>query len=66
MYFIFQDVEFSADCVTIFLQGIQHTLLENQPSLILVSGGAECIMLNKKFYKEHIDPNMMQKLKQQV
>ncbi|XP_053378430.1 uncharacterized protein LOC128548071 [Mercenaria mercenaria] len=46
--------------------GIQHTLIENQPSLILVSGGAECVMLNKKFYKEHIDPNMMQNLKQQT
>ncbi|XP_060558427.1 uncharacterized protein LOC132718728 isoform X2 [Ruditapes philippinarum] len=46
--------------------GVQHTLLENQPSLILVSGGAECVMLNKKFYKEQIDPNMMQNLKQQI
>lgn len=46
--------------------GIQQVLLENQPSMILVSGGAECVMLNKKFYKEHIDPNTLQKLKQQI
>ncbi|KAL4226762.1 hypothetical protein ACF0H5_014742 [Mactra antiquata] len=46
--------------------GIQQVLLENQPSLILVSGGAECVMLNKKFYKENIDSNSLQKLKQQI
>ncbi|XP_052212325.1 uncharacterized protein LOC127831379 isoform X1 [Dreissena polymorpha] len=46
--------------------GIQQVLIESQPSLTLVSAGAECILLNKKFFKEHVDPNMLQKLKSQV
>ena len=47
-------------------QGLQQVFCESQPSLYLVSHGAECVMLNKKFYKDHIDPNMAQRLKQQV
>ena len=48
------------------LQGLQQIFCENQPSLFLVSHGAECVMLNKKFYKDHVDANMTQRLKQQV
>ena len=47
-------------------QGLQQVFCESQPLLYLVSHGAECVMLNKKFYKDHIDPNMAQRLKQQV
>ncbi|XP_052780993.1 uncharacterized protein LOC128217708 isoform X2 [Mya arenaria] len=46
--------------------GIQQLLTDNQPSLALVSGGAECIMINKRFFKDNCDPNVLQALRQQV
>ena len=50
----------------IYFQGIQQLFLEDQPGLFLVSAGAECVMLNKKIYKDLVNPNMAQNIKQQV
>ena len=52
--------------LTTYTQGLQQIFCENQPTLYLVSHGAECVMLNKKFYKDHVDANMAQRLKQKV
>ena len=46
--------------------GMEPHLYSNQPSLTLVSNGAECLMLNKKFYLENANEECMKWLKEAV
>jgi len=41
-------------------------LYSNQPSLTLISNGAECLMLNKKFYLENANEDCMKFLRESV
>ncbi|XP_001640187.3 uncharacterized protein LOC5520360 isoform X2 [Nematostella vectensis] len=43
-------------------QGVQSMLFDDQPSLSLVSNGAECIMISKKFYLSHCTDAMRRRL----
>lgn len=52
--------------MTVLKQGISTTLFIDQPSLYLVSNGAECIMINKSLYQQHCPRRLMQKLRTQV
>ncbi|EDO48125.1 predicted protein [Nematostella vectensis] len=42
--------------------GVQSMLFDDQPSLSLVSNGAECIMISKKFYLSHCTDAMRRRL----
>ncbi|XP_052778604.1 uncharacterized protein LOC128216051 [Mya arenaria] len=46
------------------LQGLAEMLFENQPNFSLVSNGAECIMIEKKFYMENASQAQIVKLKE--
>ncbi|XP_070557882.1 cGMP-dependent protein kinase-like [Ptychodera flava] len=43
--------------------GLAEMLFENQPSLSLVSNGAECIVISKKFFMEHANEDLMTRLR---
>ena len=47
-------------------QGLADIVLGDQPSLCLVSNGAECIMLKKDFYMDHCPQSLLRKLLQIV
>ncbi|XP_031549510.1 uncharacterized protein LOC116287037 [Actinia tenebrosa] len=42
--------------------GVSSMLFDDQPSLSLVSNGAECIMISKKFYLSHCTDSMKRRL----
>ncbi|KAK3605846.1 hypothetical protein CHS0354_002481 [Potamilus streckersoni] len=46
--------------------GLAQIFFEDQPSLILVSNGAECVMLSKKVYRENCSPALLEELRQEV
>eukprot|EP00794_Sanderia_malayensis_P008979 gene8979-9937_t len=46
--------------------GLQSIFCDNQPSLSLVSNGAECIMVQKKFYLEHCPETLKARLRKKV
>ena len=41
-------------------------MFDDQPSFVVVSNGAECILLSKKFYLEHATLAMLSKLGREV
>ena len=47
---------------TVVLQGLADIILGPQPSFCLISNGAECVMINKEFYKEHCPQALLRKL----
>ena len=47
---------------TVVLQGLADIILGPQPSFCLISNGAECVMINKEFYKEHCPQALIRKL----
>ena len=64
---IFQTVHISVRRLTsrdVF--GMEPHLYTNQPSLSLVSNGAECLMLKKKFYLENANEDCMKFLRETV
>ncbi|XP_013391621.1 cyclic nucleotide-binding domain-containing protein 2-like [Lingula anatina] len=46
--------------------GLANIVFDDQPSLCIVSNGAECIMINKKFYLEHCPDALMRRLRTTV
>ncbi|ELU07683.1 hypothetical protein CAPTEDRAFT_189052 [Capitella teleta] len=46
--------------------GLAHLMHDNQPSFSLVSNGAECILINKKFYLDNVDKHLMNALRMKV
>ncbi|KAL3851983.1 hypothetical protein ACJMK2_015672 [Sinanodonta woodiana] len=46
--------------------GLAQVFFEDQPSMILVSNGAECVMLSKKVYRENCSPALLERLRQEV
>ncbi|XP_070579571.1 cyclic nucleotide-binding domain-containing protein 2-like isoform X2 [Ptychodera flava] len=46
--------------------GLAPLVFFDQPSLSLVSNGAECIMIRKKFYMEHTTEDIRRRLRRQV
>ncbi|XP_064632602.1 uncharacterized protein LOC135490947 [Lineus longissimus] len=46
--------------------GLETLVFDNQPSMCLVSNGSECILLNKKFYREHCPPELFRGLRTQI
>ena len=49
-----------------YIKGLTDAVLGDQPSLCVVSTGAECIMLHKKYFLSHAPEKLINKLKQQV
>ena len=47
-------------------QGLTGVVFSDQPSLSLVSNGAECIVINKKFYLEHATEETLRGLRKEV
>ncbi|XP_052266404.1 uncharacterized protein LOC127868549 [Dreissena polymorpha] len=47
-----------------FLKGLADLLFENQPNFSIISNGAECIMIEKKFFLEHASQALVVKLKE--
>ncbi|CAH1784075.1 unnamed protein product [Owenia fusiformis] len=43
--------------------GLRHVIFEEQPSFCLVSNGAECIMLNRKFFKDNCPQQLWRRLR---
>ncbi|KAK0051908.1 cyclic nucleotide-binding domain-containing protein 2, partial [Biomphalaria pfeifferi] len=46
--------------------GLAQCLFTNQPSLSVVSNGADCILLNKKLYLRNCSSEVMRKLRIEV
>ncbi|KAI0211057.1 hypothetical protein LSAT2_004166, partial [Lamellibrachia satsuma] len=46
--------------------GLLDLLVPDQPRVALVSNGAECIVINKRFYEEHTPPKLMAILRSKV
>ena len=49
-----------------FEQGLAEMLFEGQPNFSLVSNGAECVMIEKKFFMEHATYKHIVKLREAV
>ena len=49
-----------------FAKGLSDVLFDAQPSFSVISNGAECILLSKKFYREHATPKMLTRLRREV
>ena len=49
-----------------FAKGLSDVLFDAQPSFSVISNGAECILLSKKFYREHATSRMLTQLRRQV
>ncbi|XP_038068812.1 uncharacterized protein LOC119738140 [Patiria miniata] len=45
--------------------GLSDMLFDAQPSFSVVSNGAECILMSKKFYREHATPRMLTRLRRE-
>ncbi|XP_064595218.1 uncharacterized protein LOC135461880 [Liolophura sinensis] len=43
--------------------GFNNLLHHDQPSLSLVSNGAECVLISKKFFQQHLDGALLSKLR---
>jgi len=48
------------------VQGLVDVLVPDQPRVALVSNAAECIVINKRFYLEHMPPKQLAVLRSQV
>ncbi|XP_019614780.1 PREDICTED: uncharacterized protein LOC109462662 [Branchiostoma belcheri] len=46
--------------------GLSDFLFDEQPSLILVSNGAECVMISKKLYRRHANDELLRRLRTQI
>jgi hypothetical protein len=46
----------------LLLQGLQETILGNQPSFSVISNGAECVLIDKKYYIEHAPDALLKRL----
>lgn len=46
--------------------GIEDLMLEDQPSFIVMSNGADCVLISKNFYKQHCSEKLEQQLKQDL
>ena len=48
------------------MQGLAEVLLGVQPSVSVVSNGAECIMIDKDFYVKHASDKLIQRIRSDV
>ena len=48
------------------VQGLAPLVLPDQPSLCLVSNGAECMLVDRRFYLAHCPPHLARRLQTQV
>lgn len=46
--------------------GLDPVLFNDQPTLALISNGAECLMLHKKFYLDNMTDEVLKKLRELV
>ncbi|KAL5013245.1 hypothetical protein ScPMuIL_007515 [Solemya velum] len=46
--------------------GLEHILFQYQPGLCLVSNGAECIMINKKLYRDQAPDSLLDRLQHEL
>lgn len=47
-------------------QGLSQLIHEDQPTFSLVSNGAECILINKRFYMDNVTKDLMNTLRMEV
>jgi hypothetical protein len=45
------------------MQGLSDVILGGQPSLSVISNGAECILLDKQFYEQNAPEALLQRLR---
>lgn len=50
----------------LFLKGLSDFLFSDQPSCYIISNGAECLQISKKFYLDNASQDVLDKLRQQV
>ena len=48
------------------VQGLAALVFPDQPSLCLVSNGAECMFIDKRFYMDNCPPELSRRLKTEV
>ncbi|KAL4227118.1 hypothetical protein ACF0H5_015091 [Mactra antiquata] len=46
--------------------GLADIMLDDQPSFIVVSNGADCVLLSKQFYQQHCSEKLQRQLKQDL
>lgn len=46
--------------------GLADLILEDQPSFTVVSNGADCVLVNKQFYKDHASEKLLRKMRQDL
>ncbi|XP_033736510.1 cyclic nucleotide-binding domain-containing protein 2-like [Pecten maximus] len=56
-YYVKVDIITERECF-----GLQSLLYKQLPSLSLVSNGAECILLSKQFFRDHMDDDLKRRL----
>ena len=47
-------------------QGLADVLIGDQPSLSVISKGADCLLINKQFYLEHATEKLLRDVRQNV
>jgi len=45
------------------VKGLEELLLGRQPSMSVVSDGAECVLLDKQFYLQHATETLLHRLR---
>ena len=53
-------------CTMYGTQGLSQMIHDDQPTFSLVSNGAECILINKKFYMDNVSKELMNVLRMEV
>lgn len=53
-------------CLFFFFKGISNLIYQDQPSMSVISNGAECIMISKKFFMEKKTDATMRSIYQSV
>ena len=48
------------------LQGLADLMFDEQPSFIVVSNGADCVLINKQFYLQNCSEKLQRKIKADV
>ncbi|XP_045165308.2 uncharacterized protein LOC123529153 [Mercenaria mercenaria] len=46
--------------------GLADLMLDDQPSFIIVSNGADCVLISKSFYQQHCSEKLQRKLKHDI
>ena len=50
----------------IWTKGLADSIFSKQPDFSLISNGAECIMIDKRFYFDHVPQLLMNRLRDDV